>query len=508
MTAERLNRAAGALAHLVVGVPLGLLGLVALLGVGLGAALSLLWIGGPLLLVALRACREIADLDRRRANLHLDAHLPPLARYQPRSGSAWRQSREALADRDVRRFLTFEVLRLPGTLLLLAAALAPVALTGWLLVVGVIGIAGLGEERMIGPWSLGILTGLLLIVLAVPAAIVATAVLGALHGALRSLVTSLLAPRRATAGPIREMLAESIGDRTLSIAYWLPERGIYVDESGHPVALPEPGSGRAWTAVERHGERVAAIIHDAELEAGPELVSAAAAGAALALDNERLKADLRARLEELRLSRQRIVEAADAARRRIERDLHDGAQQLLVSVSLDLRMLQVQLRGTEHDGAADPILEKTLAALSDLRELARGIHPVVLSRRGLEPAVAALADRAQTPVQTRVEMDERPPGAVEAAAYFLVAEALTNVDRYAKATLAEIDISNGAGELVVVVRDDGVGGADLDRGTGLRGLMDRLAAVDGTLTVASPKGGGTRLEARIPLTPLEDEVPA
>ena len=160
---------------------------------------------------------------------------------------------------------------------------------------------------------------------------------------------ALLGARRTLEGPVREMLAESLGDRSLSIAYWLPDRGIFVDERGWPAELPEPGSGRAWTAVERDGQRVAAIIHDDELDAGPELVDAAAATAALAIDNERLKADLRARVQELRRSRLRIVEAADDARRRLERDLHDGAQQQLVSLALDLRLLRAQLQ--DHEAA-------------------------------------------------------------------------------------------------------------------------------------------------------------
>ena len=136
------------------------------------------------------------------------------------------------------------------------------------------------------------------------------------------------------------MLAESLGDRSVAIAYWLADREAFVDEAGHPVALPEPGSGRAWTAVEQDGRRVAAIVHDAALDTSPELVHAAAAASSLAIDNERLKADLRARVEDLRVSRLRIVEAADEARRRIERDLHDGAQQELLALALELRVLR------------------------------------------------------------------------------------------------------------------------------------------------------------------------
>jgi signal transduction histidine kinase len=294
---------------------------------------------------------------------------------------------------------------------------------------------------------------------------------------------------------VREMLAESLGDRTVSIAYWLPDRERFVDEFGRPVALPEPGAGRAWTAVDRDGQRVAAIIHDASLDTSPELVMAAAAASSLALDNERLKADLQARVEELRLSRLRIMEAGDAARRRIERDLHDGAQQQLVSLALDLRMLKARLK----DPAIDDLSARLATALAELRELARGIHPAILTDRGLTPAINSLADRGTVPIKTDVEELERLPAPVEAAAYFLVAEALTNVARYAEASSARVAVRREGDELVVEVDDDGVGGVDPEAGNGLRGLDDRVAAVGGTLEIDSPIGDGTRVRARIPV---------
>jgi signal transduction histidine kinase len=294
------------------------------------------------------------------------------------------------------------------------------------------------------------------------------------------------------------MLAESLGDRTLSIAYWLPDTETFVDEAGRPVDLPDPGSGRAWTAVERNGVRVAAIVHDAALDTGPELVQAAAAAAALALDNERLKADLRARVEELRVSRVRIVEAADAARRRLERDLHDGAQQQLVSLALDLRLLKSRVRDTDAEPLVDGLAEKLAVALGELRELARGIHPAILTDRGLGPAIEALANRVPVSVESEVDIEERVSEPIEAAAYFVVAEALTNIVKYAQATKARVSVRRRADVVTVVVDDDGVGGARIGAGTGLRGLQDRLAALDGLLSIDSPVGGGTRLRARIP----------
>jgi signal transduction histidine kinase len=334
---------------------------------------------------------------------------------------------------------------------------------------------------------------------ALAAGILAIAALDGLRTLLASLSRALLSSGERAEGPVRELLAESLGDRTLSVAYWLPERQIFVDELGHKVHMPEPGSGRAWTAVERDGRRVAAIVHDAELATGPELVNAAAAGAALAIDNERLKADLRARVEELRVSRVRIVEAADHARRRIERDLHDGAQQQLVSLSLDLRLLKAKLNGNEAAAeTVDAISEKLATALAELRELARGIHPVILTERGLVPAVAALAQRAPVPVEADISIHERLTPAIEAAAYFVVAEALTNVAKYAQADNVLVDLRRDDRHVIVVVEDDGVGGADLENGTGLRGLVDRLSALDGILELETPVGGGTRLRALIP----------
>jgi PAS domain S-box-containing protein len=201
--------------------------------------------------------------------------------------------------------------------------------------------------------------------------------------------------------------------------------------------------------------------------------------------------------EEVRTSRARLVAAADDARRRLERNLHDGAQQRLMSLLLALRMNRN--RATEPELFDAPIDELT-AALDELRELARGIHPEILTRRGLAAAVNGLADRAPVPVELDV-----PPGRfaepVEAAAYYVVSEALANVARYAEASSADIRIAADEGRLVIEVSDDGIGGADAERGTGLRGLADRVASLDGTLAVESPVGQGTRVRAEIPLRP-------
>jgi signal transduction histidine kinase len=244
---------------------------------------------------------------------------------------------------------------------------------------------------------------------------------------------------------------------------------------------------------------VAAIVHDAALDTSPELVEAAAAASSLAIDNERLKADLRARLEELRVSRLRIVEAADDARRRIERDLHDGAQQELLALALELRVLRSRVGDTDALPLVDGIAKRLDVALGELRELARGIHPAILTQSGLSAAVGSLAARATLPVEIEMDVDRRLPAPVEAAAYFLVAEALTNVVRYARASRARVDIEVDGDDLLVSVTDDGVGGVDVAAGSGLRGLQDRLATVDGTMEIHSRPGEGTRLTGRIPV---------
>jgi signal transduction histidine kinase len=494
---RRVERAFRALAYVALMVPLGALGVLAIAAIALGALVSILGIGGPAAL-AVRAARRLAELDRRAANRLLDAHIAPLPGRARVAGSAWRRTRHLLADHQLWRVLALLALSLPLGLLMLLVAVVPIALTAGLLSLGAQGIGGYGDTTYLGPWRLDAASGILLIVLAIPAAVLSIAVLEALGAVAGALVEALLHSGHAAGGPVREMLAESLGDRTLSIAYWLPDIETFVDEAGRPVDLPDPGSGRAWTAVERNGVRVAAIVHDAALDTGPELVQAAAAAAALALDNERLKADLRARVEELRVSRVRIVEAADAARRRLERDLHDGAQQQLVSLALDLRLLKSRVRGTDAEPLVDSLAERLAVALGELRELARGIHPAILTDRGLGPAIEALAHRVPVAVESEVDVEERLPQPIEAAAYFVVAEALTNIVKYAHATKARIVVRRRADVVTVIVDDDGAGGAKIGAGTGLRGLQDRLAALDGSLSIDSPDGGGTRLRARIP----------
>jgi signal transduction histidine kinase len=240
-------------------------------------------------------------------------------------------------------------------------------------------------------------------------------------------------------------------------------------------------------------------VHDPALLDDRELVRTAGTAAALALENERLAAELRARYDDLRAASARLVAAGDAARRRIERDLHDGAQQRLVSLSVTLNLARRNAEpGSRTATLLDSAMSELTAGLSELRELARGIHPAVLTERGLDPALAALAARAPLPVTISAELDERLPPAVESAAYFVVMEALTNVAKYASATTAEVTVEQVDGHVVVGVADDGIGGADPGAGSGLTGLADRVAALGGRLVVESPRGGGTVVRAEMP----------
>jgi signal transduction histidine kinase len=301
-------------------------------------------------------------------------------------------------------------------------------------------------------------------------------------------------------GELRAALAEALGDPSVELAYWLPDSKQYVDAEGRPAALPAPDSGRSVTEVDRGGRRIAAIVHDPTLLEDPERVREAGAAAALALENERLEAELRARVEEVRASRSRLVEVGWRQRRRLERDLHDGAQQRLVSLALTLRMARDRLGPGREDAGLliDRSREELDLALSELRELARGIHPAVLADRGLNAAITTLADRAPLPVEVRAVPTERLPEHIELTAYFVISEALTNITKYAEATRAWVSVTDESGRLLIEVGDNGVGGADVARGSGLRGLADRLDAIEGRLYVESQPGRGTTVRATMP----------
>jgi signal transduction histidine kinase len=301
-------------------------------------------------------------------------------------------------------------------------------------------------------------------------------------------------------GRLEQALAGALHDPTVKLAYWLPERNAFVDAAGCPVELPAVGGDRAVTILRRHGDPIAALFHDAALEEDPELVRAVAATARMTIENERLQAQVRAQLEEVRASRARIVEFGDAERRRVERNLHDGAQQRLVNLSLALGIARSQV-GTATDRELAAALDQAAAelrrGLAELRELARGIHPVILSEAGLGPALASLAERSPIPVTLTAVPPDRLPDRVEETAYYVACEALVNAAKHANATAVTISALRLNGDLVVEVADDGTGGADPD-GLGLRGLADRVAALDGRFCVHSPIGKGTRITVELP----------
>jgi signal transduction histidine kinase len=301
-------------------------------------------------------------------------------------------------------------------------------------------------------------------------------------------------------GALRRALAEALGDPTLELAYWVPSQAAYVDAEGQPMRVDPALRDKIATTIENEGRRVAAIIHDADLAQERDLVQAVGAAAALTLENERLDAELRAHVDELRASRARIVTAGYAERQRLERDLHDGAQQRLMALGINLRLARDRIGSDAQEAAAllDASLEELREATSELRELARGIHPALLTDRGLEAALNGLAGRSPVTVELVETPHERLPSSVEAAVYFVVAEALTNVARYAQARTVSVAVVRSNGHVDVAVSDDGVGGADPAQGSGLRGLSDRVAALDGRLELTSTDGDGTTVRARIP----------
>lgn len=296
---------------------------------------------------------------------------------------------------------------------------------------------------------------------------------------------------------LRDTVARALRDPSVELLYPGPA-GAYLDATGSERQLPKDPD-RGMTRIEAGGRTLAVLVHDPAIQEQPELTRSVIAAVRLAIENERLAAEVRAQLDEVRASRARIVSAGDAERRRIERDLHDGAQQRLVTLALRLQMARAAAQPESPEAAAmlEAGTSELEAAIRELRELARGLNPSALETDGLRGAIAALAERTPIPVAVNVT-DERFHVDVETGAYFVVAEALTNVVRYARATGAAVEVAASNGVVRVQISDDGVGGADPGAGTGLRGLHDRVAALGGTFTVESPAGGGTAVRAELP----------
>ena len=303
----------------------------------------------------------------------------------------------------------------------------------------------------------------------------------------------------ARPGAMRGELSRALGDPSLEVGYWLRDTGEFVDPEGRVLSLPDAGSGRSLTIVKRDGQPVAALVHDPAVLDDPGLVEAVASAARLAASNARLQAEVRARVAELATSRRRILEAGDEERQRLERRLRDGAEHRLVELRQILRRCfsAASVEQTKEQIAhAEQELERTL---EDVGRLAQGLHPGILSEQGLESAVSRLAEGVPLPVE--VEITSRPMASrVLAAAYFVCAEALANVAKYSSASRVTVAVMSDGARVIVAVEDDGVGGADPARGSGIRGLADRIETLGGTFRVDSDPGHGTRLAAEIPLS--------
>jgi signal transduction histidine kinase len=321
----------------------------------------------------------------------------------------------------------------------------------------------------------------------------AAALVGArwLRPPVADLVVQLGETRTAT---IRDALAHALGDPSLEVAYWAD--GGWVDARGQPVVLPPQGAGRAVTPIERDGRAVAALVHDPGVLTDPGVADAVSRAARLAAANARLQRDIRAQAAELEASRRRLLVAADAERRRLEHRLRRGAERRLAGLAAKL----AQARASSGDAPA--LLahaERRLAStIADLEELGRGLHPRLLTERGLEGALAELAQRSPLPVEVSVATG-RLSEELEAAVYFVCSETLANAAKHSGSPTASIEVAAADGELTVRITDDGRGGAAVAGGSGLRGLFDRVEALDGELWIESPPGGGTLVAARLPL---------
>jgi signal transduction histidine kinase len=315
------------------------------------------------------------------------------------------------------------------------------------------------------------------------------------RGEVAGLLVELRAdPTRSLQAP----LARALRDPTLKLAYWLPEQDTWADQDGHPMPPPQADDRQALRIISRDDEPMAALLFDRSLADERELLDAVAAAAGIALENGRLQAELRARLQELQGSRVRVLEAGQRERQRLERNLHDGAQQRLVALSLELGLLS-ERADTDPDTLTRLARAKAevSASLAELRDVARGIYPAVLTNHGLAVALESLAGAAAVPVRLDIDLSARLPEPAEVAAYYVVSECLANAAKHARATAVDVQVRRVGDAVLVVVADDGVGGANPATGSGLRGLMDRVEALGGRLQV-STAANGTRVEAEIP----------
>jgi signal transduction histidine kinase len=326
---------------------------------------------------------------------------------------------------------------------------------------------------------------------------------GLLRGRLSRAAASDLLIDLGRDGDLEGAAARALGDPSARLLYWDEAESTFRDATGCAARdLIDPGRGRA--VVERDGTRLAALEHDAALADEPERLSAVVSAVGLALDRSRLADEVRAQLDEVASSRTRILAAADDERRRIQQDLHDGAQQRLVGASILVRRARTRAQGvgdTEQATLLAEAADELDGSLREIRQLARGLRPPLLDEQGLVAALDSLAERATIPTVVHGCLDTRLPRATETAAFFVASECLANTAKHAGATSAVITVGSEGNVLVVTVGDDGCGGAVLIEGRGLRGLRDRIEALDGTLEVRSARREGTTVTARLPACP-------
>lgn len=363
------------------------------------------------------------------------------------------------------------------------------------------GVLALGSANVALQW--GADRAVLLTYDAAVAVVVLWLTVDLLHGrwseaTVSDLVTQL--GRRTDTSGLQAQLARTLGDPGLTLGYWMPQQQAYVDEAGRPLDVERRAAGRVTSAVEDDGEPVAILIHDPAVLDDEKLVAGATAALRLAVANARMRAEVRARVAELAASRRRVVEAADAQRRALEAELAAGAQQHLTQAAHHLAALQAEA-DDELRAMLPQVLSEVTAARYELAEFAQGVRPHSLTAGGLHAALPLLAVRSGVEVKVVVGVGRLPPP-VEAAAYFLCAEALTNIAKHAAATSSSVEVVAQADNVVVRVTDDGRGGADPD-GSGLRGIADRVEALGGSITIGGGATGGTQLVARIPATGMQ-----
>jgi signal transduction histidine kinase len=360
------------------------------------------------------------------------------------------------------------------------------------------GVLAFSAIARLAGWDIA--EGVLWVYFAVVAVVAVVLVVDLLRGRwAEAIVTGLVVDLggHTGTGGLQNALGRAIGDRTLVVGYWMPREQHYADDAGRTVEVERPAPGRSVTPIDDDGEPLAVLVHDDAVLVNRDHIEAVAAAARLAVSNTRLQDEAEARIEELAASRRRIVAAADIQRARLERELREGTQTRLDGVA-DLLDRSIGLAPTSLAGEIAKLDDELRMATAEVDELAKGIHPRALVDGGLAAALPALGARAGLPVHVDVDSGRLPPS-IEAALYFVCSEAVTNAAKHAQAANVSIVVSRQTAQIVAEISDDGVGGADPGRGSGLRGLADRVETVGGTLAIDSPPGGGTRIQAAIPL---------